>query len=108
MQPRVDQTVDLIREARDINDNLRAMAVLNGADIAGKDNEDALAVLAELAGVEVAPCRIGRRKAFPNAAADGLSVLEYRDSSNSESAAKARKELTQLFTFLFPEKELPL
>ena len=37
---------------------------------------------------------IVRRKAFPNAVAAGLSVLEYDDF-------KAREELTQLTRFLF-------
>lgn len=102
----VDQTADLIREAREINDNLRAIAVLNGADFAGKDNDDATALLREQKDIEVAPCRIGRRKAFPNAAAEGLGVIEYRD--NSESSTKAKQEFCQLFNFLFPEKELSL
>jgi chromosome partitioning protein len=99
-----DQTANLIQEAREINADLRAIAVLNGADPAGRDNDEALAALGDLAGLEVAPCRIGRRKAFPDAAAEGYSVLEYRDSSG----LKARQEFTQLFTFLFPEKELSL
>jgi chromosome partitioning protein len=100
----VDQTANLIQEAREINADLRAVAVLNGADPAGRDNDEALAALGDLAGLEVAPCRIGRRKAFPDAAAEGFSVLEYRDSSGF----KARQEFMQLFTFLFPEKELSL
>ena len=102
----VDQTAELIREAREINDNLRAIAVLNGADFAGKDNSEAVSALGDLEGIEVAPCRISRRKAFPNAAAEGLSVIEYRDSS--ESAAKAKQEFCQLFNLLFPEKEITL
>jgi chromosome partitioning protein len=99
----VDQTANLIREAREINADLRAVAVLNGADPAGRDNEEAIAALTDM-GLEVAPCRIGRRKAFPDAAAEGFGVLEYRGSS----AVKARQEFMQLFTFLFPEKELSL
>lgn len=100
----VDQTADLVQEAREINENLRALAVLNGADPAGRDNDEAAAALRDLPGLEVLPCRIGRRKAFPDAAAEGMSVLEYRDSS----AVKARQEFAQLFKLLFPEKELPL
>jgi chromosome partitioning protein len=65
----VDQTVDLVREAREINPKLRAIAVLNGADPSGKDNRDALAVLSEIEGIEVSPHHLGRRKAYPNAAA---------------------------------------
>ena len=90
----VDQTADLIKEAREVNDTLRAYAVLNEADAQGKDNAAALEALGEIEGIELAPTQIVRRKAFPNAAASGLSVLEHDDS-------KARQELTQLTQFLF-------
>lgn len=90
----VDQTADLIKEAREINEGLRAIAVLNEADSQGKDNQAALEALEEVDGIERAPVLIVRRKAFPNAAASGLSVLEHDDP-------KAREELTQLADFLF-------
>lgn len=90
----VDQTADLVREAREINERLRAVAVLNEADPQGKDNEAATDALREVQGVELAPVLIIRRKAFPNAAAAGLSVLEYDDP-------KATAELRQLSRFLF-------
>ena len=90
----VDQTADLIKEAREINTHLRAIAVLNEADPQGKDNDAATEFLREVEGVELAPVTIVRRKAFSNASASGLSVLEYHDP-------KARQELTQLTDFLF-------
>ena len=90
----VDQTADLIREAREVNDQLRAFAVLNEADAQGKDNAAATEALAEIEGIEMAPVLIVRRKAFPNAAASGLSVLEHDDP-------KAREELKALADFLF-------
>jgi chromosome partitioning protein len=92
----VDQTADLVKEAREINDGLRAIAVLNEADPQGRDNEAAQQALGEVEGLEIVPSLIVRRKAFPNAAASGLSVLEYDD-------AKARDELTQLADYLFRE-----
>lgn len=73
----IDQIVDLIKEAREINPELRALVVLNAADAQGRDNEDALAMLKEVADVELVPATIGRRKAFPNAAAIGLGIMEY-------------------------------
>jgi chromosome partitioning protein len=88
-----DQTADLIKEAREVNGRLRAIAVLHEADPQGKDNDAAVEALREVDGLELAPVMIVRRKAFPNAAA-GLSVLEYNDS-------KAREEFTQLTDFLF-------
>lgn len=90
----VDQTADLVTEAREINDILRAIAVLNEADPQGKDNQAALDTLAEVEGLEIAPVMIGRRKAFPNAAASGLSVLECHDDQ------KATEEMSQLVEFL--------
>jgi chromosome partitioning protein len=44
-------------------------------------------------GIELAPHVIVRRKAFPNAAASGLSVLEHDDP-------KASEELTRLIDSL--------
>jgi chromosome partitioning protein len=92
----VDQTAELVTEAREINTGLRAVAVLNQADpqAHGKDNETATDDLRQHPGLELAPIVIVRRKAFPNAAALGLSVLEYHDDP------KATAELRQLVDFL--------
>jgi chromosome partitioning protein len=75
----IDQTADLVTEAREVNDQLRAIAVVNEADPFGKDNQKAFDYIREIEGLELAPTLIVRRKAFPNAAAAGLSVLEYDD-----------------------------
>ncbi len=91
---RTRQTAELIIEAREINDNLRAIAVLNEADPAGQDNQETLDALAEIPTYEIAPVTLGRRKAFPNALAAGLSVLEYNQDP------KATDEMCQLFKFL--------
>ena len=68
----------LVDEARAINPDLRAMAVLNGADVAGTDNEDAAAALASYPQLTYVPAPVRRRKAFANAAGMGLSVLEAK------------------------------
>lgn len=91
---RTRETADLITEAREINDTLRAIAVLNEADPAGQDNQDTLDALAEIPAYEIAPVILGRRKAFPNALAAGLSVIEYHQDP------KATDEMCQLFEFL--------
>jgi chromosome partitioning protein len=90
----VDQTAELIKEAREINEDLRAVSVINAADAQGKDNEAAADALREIQGIDLAPGFIVRRKAFPNAAAAGLSVLEYDDP-------KAIEEFTRLADTLF-------
>jgi chromosome partitioning protein len=96
----VSDTAELVCEAREINEELRAVAIVNNADAGGKDNSEALAALAEIPGVEVCPHTIGRRKAFPNAAAAGLSVFEYTDRSNPDGVAKARAEMYCILHYL--------
>ena len=92
----VDATAELVREAREVNEGLRAVAVLNRADYQGSDNSEALEALAGVEGIEVSPCHLVLRKAFPNAAALGLSVLELT------APTKASEEFARLLNSLFP------
>jgi chromosome partitioning protein len=96
-----EDTAGLVREARELNTKLRAVAILNGADSAGRDNGETLEALAALDGIEVLPCHLGRRKAYPNAAAKGWGVLEHLDPTNREGAIKARDEFDFLLKSLF-------
>jgi chromosome partitioning protein len=89
------ETMEFIKEAREINEKLRAVAVLNCADHQGRDNDDTLAELKTIDGLEVVPFIIGDRKAFPNAGAAGLSVLEFKGKD-----PKAAEELERLIAFL--------
>src|ERR1700677_122179 len=73
----VDQVYELVKEAREINEQLRVMAVINAADAQGKDNDEATKAISEIGGIEMLPISIGRRKVFPNAASCGQSILEY-------------------------------
>jgi chromosome partitioning protein len=93
----VDQIAAMVTEAREINEHLRAIIVLNAADAQGRDNEDAAAALREIPGMEYVPVIIGRRKAFPNAAAAGRSVVEYLPKD-----AKAIEELLALVQVIYP------
>ena len=81
---------------REINEGLRAVAVLNGADPQGGDNEAALQMIGDIEGIEVLPTSIVRRKAFPNAAAEGRAVVEQ-----SPRDAKAIDELAALVSAVF-------
>jgi chromosome partitioning protein len=92
----VDQVAELVKEAREINGELRALIVLNAADAQGRDNEDAAGVLREVAGLELLELSIGRRKAFPNAAAAGRAVTEQAPKD-----PKAIEELTALVNLLY-------
>ena len=73
----VSQMADLVKEARGFNTELRAVVVLNAADAQGRDNEDAADALKELEGIDILDVVVGRRKAFPNAAAQGRAVTEH-------------------------------
>lgn len=63
---RTRQTADLIMEAREINETLRAIAVLNEADHAGQDNQDTLDALAEIPTYEIAPVILTSQRPRPN------------------------------------------
>jgi chromosome partitioning protein len=68
----------LVVEARYLNNRLRAYSLLNLADPQGSDNVDAGEALTMIVGIETLPFMIVRRKAFPNAFSNGLSVLEQK------------------------------
>jgi chromosome partitioning protein len=92
----VDQMMALLAEARIVNPEVRVLTVLNAADAQGRDNQDALDALKEIAGLTILPVTIGRRKAFPNAAAQGRAVAEA-----SPRDAKAVVELDALRRALY-------
>ena len=92
----IDRMAELVAEARALNDRLEAFSVLNAADAQGKDNEEAAAALREVRGLTHLPGLIVRRKAFPNAAASGRSVLEQ-----SPRDPKAAEELEALARAIF-------
>lgn len=69
---------DLIVEAKQINTELSVLALLNAADAQGRDNDEAAAIIREKDGFEYFSTPVVRRKAYRNAAAAGLSILELR------------------------------
>lgn len=88
--------VGLAREARVINPDLRALAVLNAADAQGSDNREARELLKETEGVEALSCQLGRRKAYRNAAAQGRSVVDMTPKD-----PKAIEELNALVAAVY-------
>jgi chromosome partitioning protein len=92
----IDDIATLIVEAREINERLRAVAILNAADPQGSDNQAAAQTLGEARSLEYLPIVVGRRKAFPNAAAAGRSVLEQQPKD-----PKAVQELAALVAGVF-------
>ena len=72
----MDRISALITDARLVNPDMKAFAVVSCADAQGDDNREAAAALDGNTEISLLDVMIGRRKAFPNAAAAGLSVLE--------------------------------
>jgi chromosome partitioning protein len=88
----------LVDEARSVRDGLRAIAILNCADPGeqASDNVEAEQAVASVPQFEFFPTPLRRRKAFANAAGQGLSVLEIKPQDH-----KATNELKQLIDKLF-------
>ena len=72
----VDKLSNLIQEARMFNPDLKVFAVINKAETRGKDNRRAVEVLKKMSGVECLENMVCQRKAFSNAIAAGLGVIE--------------------------------
>lgn len=94
----LNDIAELVDEARSVRDGLRAYAVLNCADPGelSTDNEEAASAVADVPQFEYLPTLIRRRKAFANAAGQGLSVLELNPKDK-----KAGDELKALINVLF-------
>jgi chromosome partitioning protein len=95
----VDKVVSLLTEAQSYRERpLRAFAILNFADPQGTDNAQAAEALRSHSLFSYIPTSVGRRKAFPNAAAAGLGVCELRPED-----PKATAEITALMAALFSD-----
>jgi chromosome partitioning protein len=92
----LDQVAALVAEAREVNDGLRALAFLNAADAQGRDNAEAQEAMRDVAGIVTLDLVVVRRKAFPNAAAQGRGVIEQQSRD-----AKAVEELAALASAAF-------
>jgi chromosome partitioning protein len=91
-----NQIAALVAEAREINPDLRALAFLNAADAQGRDNTEARDALREIAAIETLDVVVVRRKALPNAAAQGRGVTEQQPRD-----PKAVEELSALSAITF-------
>lgn len=86
----------LVGEMRAANPSLAAYAFLNRADPRGQDNEGAAEALKETTELRFLDMPLGARKAFSNAAAQGLAVTELRPQD-----PKASEEIMALYRYLF-------
>lgn len=94
-----DKVSELVEEARSLNENLVAYAVINCAGSRGSDNEEAQKILARADGLKLLPITVGLRKGFSNATAEGLGIIEMR------SDKKAKEEMLALHDAIFSRKK---
>lgn len=77
---------ELVKEARGMRDGLIAYAMLNCADPAGADNYEAANAVAQYPDLVYLDAPIHRRKAYANAAGQGLGVQELKPQDEKASA----------------------
>jgi chromosome partitioning protein len=96
----LERVSKLVEEMQPANPQLRAATFLNRADARGQDNGEAADVLREASvgagALEYSGISLGTRKAFANAAADGLAVSELKTPD-----LKALDEMRELYTWVF-------
>ncbi len=84
----------LISQIKIVNPDLISISVINQGDARGSDNEDTIDLLRDCTEMVCCPHSIGHRKAFANAASEGLSVMEMEDS-------KAKHEMRLVYEYIF-------
>lgn len=89
---------ELVKEANSVRDGLTAYAMLNCADPSGADNREAAGAVAAYPELIYLDAPIHRRKAYANAAGQGLSVLELTPAD-----VKATAELNYLVKQIYKQ-----
>jgi len=92
----LEKVSGLVAEMRSANPGLQAYAFINRADSRGQDNDEAAEVIRETQALAFIDRPLGTRKAFGNAAAQGLAVTEIKPQDD-----KATKEMLILFAYVF-------
>jgi len=88
----LEQVEQLVKEMEIANPNLQAYAILNKVDYNKKDIEEGRNYIEESEVLKVLQNTLNERKAFANAAAEGLIVMEHKPKN-----PKAINELKALF-----------
>jgi chromosome partitioning protein len=90
---------ELVKEANSVRDGLKVYAMLNCADPAGVDNREAAGAVENYPELEYLDAPIHRRKAYANAAGQGLGVQELIPADQ-----KATHELATLVKRIYTQK----
>lgn len=88
----------LIAEMKPANPNMRVYAMINQADAKGSDNEGTISILQECEEIKCLETTIGTRKAFANAASDGLGVIEMKIQDK-----KAIQEIQDVYDLIYSQ-----
>lgn len=94
-------TVQMVEEVKAVAETLRPVAYVNRADRNDADNAEADEAFAAHEVLEVAPFRVGDRKAVPSAHLQGLAVHELKAKDR-----KAIEEMRRLAGWVFAETGL--
>ena len=97
----LEKVGELVGEMHIANPELRAYVFINRADPTGRDNDEAAEVLRDTDGLMFIDTPLGTRKAFGNAASQGLAVTELRPQD-----AKATQEVGTLYRYLYDVSEI--
>ena len=92
----LEKVSKLVAEMRSANPTLKAYAFINRADPRGQDNNEAAEIIRDTEELSFIETPLGSRKAFCNAAAQGLAVTELKQQD-----AKAIDEMMILFRYVF-------
>lgn len=95
----LEKVASLVGEMRTANPDLKAFAFINRADPRGQDNDEAAGIIKETEELAFIDTPLGSRKAFSNAAAKGLAVIEDKPKDS-----KATAEIEALFRYIFDTK----
>jgi chromosome partitioning protein len=92
----LEKVAELVAEMRTANPRLVAYTFLNRADPRGTDNDEAGEALRDTDALQFLGIALGARKAFGNAAAQGMAVTELRTPD-----PKAVEEMQHLYRYVF-------
>lgn len=92
----IEKVSNLVAEMQQANPSIKVYTFLNRTDSRGTDNKDAEDILKDSSVLQFVDCPLGMRKAFSNAAAQGLSVTELKPQDD-----KASNEMMALFQYVY-------
>ena len=92
----LERVGQLTEDMQAANPDLQAFTFINKADPRGQDNDEAAEVMRETDALQFIDTPLGSRKAFSNAAAQGLAVTELKPADK-----KASDEIMKLYNYVF-------